>query len=856
MGEREPEPGTPGFPTAIGPDGPHDGTLLASNPELSTLTRVALPDEPGPPLAASAGGRALAMPPGLLHEGLLGRGAMGEVHRVRDPALNRFMALKVLQGANADRRASLQRFLEEAQITAQLQHPGIVPVHQIGTLPDGRLYFLMQEVRGRTLAVVIHELHRASTVEGWGTGASGLTFRRLIDVFRVVCEAVAYAHQRGVIHRDLKPDNLMVGSHGEVQVMDWGIAKVLGTLHGSAPGREDGPVQSVVTTPRDQSTRAGAVFGTPCYMAPEQARGQTDALDARTDVYALGAILFTILYGARPYRRFPSDVAIARVAGGSPPEVPTGARPPVPDELERICARAMAFDPEERFPDAAALASAVLDWLDGAARRERALALVREASISVPEVRRLRAESERVRGAARFALERVPPWAPEADKRSAWRDLDSADALEARAELLEIEIEQLLQGALGHDPDCLEARSLLADRWYRAHEQADRDRDRVASRRAEALWRAQVRALPARSPARRRHERLLRGEGQLSLHLQPHGVRVALARYELRGRRLQPGPRRDLGRTPVEPQNLPHGSYLLYIDAPGGEVRVPVAIPRAGTVFVAADEGGERPLVLPAAGELGPDDVFVAAGLSRLGGDPAAIGGLPARSVWLPSFIMQRFPVTNHQYCDFLDDLVRRGLTEQALQHVPREKAGTVGQLGAILYGRRADGTFFTRADADGDLWLPQWPVFNVSWEGAVAYARWRAERDGLDWRLPTSDEWERAARGADGRFYPWGDQLDPSWCCMRDSHPGGARPSVVDGFPVDESPFGVRGLAGNARDWCSDALSEDRRVNRGGNWLGNAREARLADQHDHVIGHRAAEIGFRLARSVAGAPP
>ncbi len=492
----------------------------------------------------------------------------------------------------------------------------------------------------------------------------------------------------------------------------------------------------------------------------------------------------------------------------------------------------------------------MLAWLDGAARREKALALVVQAGWAMPEADRLRAEAADVRAAAERGLEQVPLWAQESEKAPFWAEIDRADGLVARAELLEIEVERLLQGALGQDPDNVEARERLAERWRRAFELAEAARDGAALRRAEALWRVQVAALPAGSAQRARHEVLLRGTGALPVHTVPDGVPVSIARYVPSGRRLGPGPRRALGRTPLAELPLEAGSYLLFLEAPGGPVRLPVVLERGRTTHVAADAAGRAPLRLPTGGELGDDDVFVAAGASRLGGDSAAIGGRPGRVAWIESFILRRHPVTNAEFIAFLDDLVATGREDEALRHVPREKAGTTGQAGAMIYGRRADGGFCVRADADGDVWAPDWPVFNVDWYGAAAYAAWLAARTGKPWRLPTSDERERAGRGADGRFYPWGDVLDPSWCNMRDSRPGRAAPAVVDAFPVDESPFGVRGLAGNVRDWCADLVVGDRRINRGGFWLGNAREARLADQHDHVPVHRAAEIGFRLARS------
>ena len=181
------------------------------------------------------------------------------------------------------------------------------------------------------------------------------------------------------------------------------------------------------------------------------------------------------------------------------------------------------------------------------------------------------------------------------------------------------------------------------------------------------------------------------------------------------------------------------------------------------------------------------------------------------------------------------------------------------------------------RPDSEGDVWLPDQPVIMVHWGCAVGYCRWLAERSQQPWRLPGELEWEKAARGVDGRFFPWGDVLDPSWCCMRDSYPGRSELAVVDSFAVDESPFGVRGCAGNVRDFCADlftkegpmtvagrveasvlpasvdlSLSASRRVVRGGSWHPSQVDARLADRYSSVPSFRYAHRGFRLARSLA----
>ena len=760
----------------------------------------------------------------FVDQGVIGEGGMGVVHRVLDRALNRSMAMKILKERLSAKPMIVARFLEEAQLTAQLAHPGVVPVHELGQLDDGRYYFTMKEVEGDTLR---HTLR--SRRHTW-------TFRRLIDAFWRVCDAVAHAHGRGVVHRDLKPANILIDGGGSVLVVDWGIARVM--------GRRDLAVEVGELAPPSRSARAteGARFegitGTPAYMSPEQARGDVDAVDLRSDVYSLSMILFELLWERRAYAGRDAREVLDKVIAG-PPELPEGG----PEALVAIYLKASARDPELRYPSARELADALLGWLDGVRQRERAWEMVDRSRALTPTVTDLRTRAAEQRAASTAALADVPAWAPEEDKAEGWRLASSAEALEREAALEEVAQEQLLQGALAHAE--LPAAHLDLARLHQSrHAAAEARRDPFADQHAARLE-AHVKALPAAEPVRAALVAWLEGRGALTVSSLPPGVSVIARRYEARNRRLIPGPAIALGETPIVAVPLPMDSYQLTLSAPGlAPVQAPVVIRRQQTTTL----GGVR---LPLSSALEPDDCYVPAGAFLSGGDPSAIGSLPAARVAVGSFVMRRFPVTNAAYIRFLDDLVVRGREAEALVHAPRERGGTVGGAGALIYGYEG-GRFTLRPDVHGDLWEADWPVLMVSWEGASAYAAWAAERSGLAWRLPTSAEWEKAARGVDGRFYPWGDALDPSWCCMRDSHQGAQLPAVVDSFPVDESPYGVRGLGGNARDWCADRTADGRYINRGGFWLGNAREARSADLHFHPGTHRAAEISFRLVRSLA----
>jgi tetratricopeptide (TPR) repeat protein/serine/threonine protein kinase len=228
-----------------------------------------------------------------LVEEKIGQGGMGVVYRVHDPALKRMLAVKVVQRQHQGNPDLKRRFLEEAELMAQLQHPGIAPLHDVGELPDGRPYFSMKLIRGRTLAQLLQE--RPSPTHD---------LPRFLAIFGQLCQTLAYAHNRHLLHRDLKPSNVMVGAFGEVQVMDWGLAKVLGSARTSETGiqlEDPSTLATVRTAEDDLLTQEGAVMGTPAYMAPEQARGELEHLDERADVFGLGALLCVLLTSQPPY---------------------------------------------------------------------------------------------------------------------------------------------------------------------------------------------------------------------------------------------------------------------------------------------------------------------------------------------------------------------------------------------------------------------------------------------------------------------------------------------------------------------------------------------------------------------------
>jgi serine/threonine-protein kinase len=335
-------------------------------------------------------------------DGEIARGGMGCVLKGRDPDLNRDVALKVLRDELRDRPEAVRRFVEEAQIGGQLQHPGIVPIYELGTMADRRPFFSMKLVKGHTLAALLRGRERPAD-----------NLPRFLAIFEQVCQTVAYAHARGVIHRDLKPSNVMVGSFGEVQVMDWGLAKVL--ARGEAddePHRVQAPDETVVeTTVRSGSdadaSRAGSIIGTAAYMPPEQARGEITRVDERADVFALGSILCELLTGQPAYAGSSSSELVQRAANADLSDALAHLDACGADaELVALARSCLAPAVAARPRDAGAVAAAIGAYLAGVQARLKKAELARvEAQARADEEAKRRVLSDRLAAEAQARAE-------------------------------------------------------------------------------------------------------------------------------------------------------------------------------------------------------------------------------------------------------------------------------------------------------------------------------------------------------------------------------------------------------------------------------------------------------------------
>jgi eukaryotic-like serine/threonine-protein kinase len=753
----------------------------------------ALPDGPRSPISSVpfdpevAGPMSMGSLPGRLRGPRysivepLGRGGVGKVVASLDYEIGRVVALKTLrQGIEAEDHV-VRRFLHEARITAKLEHPNIVPVYDLGALPNGEPYYTMRVVKKQSLGDV---LDRPTLRAAW-------PLVRLLGAFVQLCRALAYAHSRGVLHGDIKPDNILLGDFGEVYLADWGLARV-------------DTASEMRSTLGDSSPPPGFTAptgGTPGYLAPEVAIGKWEQVDQRSDLFALGVILYEILTGKHPYG-FGTDYSTLLSAYERDPVPPRQIAPGCPLLLEDLCLALLARSPADRPASADEVATQIEDFLEGAKekerRREEARRLCEQARLPVQRYHELDAEQQHLGTVARQVLREIEGWESVERKRAAWRIQDRIAEAEREEALALAQAIELYTKALGYDTEYGEAHKGLADLYWSRARNADKQR-----RGATQIY---YEALVLEHDVDGHYAALIRADAALSLRSTPSGAHVVAQRYNEQDRVMVAGEERFLGRTPFENARLEPGAYLITIRSPGHvDARYPVLLGRG------AHHEGIVQLYEP--DKIGDGFVYVPGGVVTLGGDPEAIDPIPRQEVVVDDFAIAEFPVTLRQYSEFLEFVHARSHEELA-KRAPHDFRGSEAYLRRGQDGTWQASELIIEGEArklfplqEGHLWRV--PVHLIDWFDAREYCRWLSQKLGVKIRLPTEAEWEKAARGADGRFYPWGDQFDPTFCLMRESRPFMQQPEPVGSFPTDVSPYGVRDMAGGMREWVGDIFGE-----------------------------------------------
>jgi serine/threonine-protein kinase len=747
----------------------------------------------------------------------LGRGGAGEVVAAFDRKIRRVVALKTLQSPYASDKVVAARFIEEARVAAQLEHPNIVPVYDVGEMPNGEPFFTMRIVKKRSLRDVF-----ADRTGGWSRV-------RLLGVFLQIARALAYAHSRGVVHRDVKPENVLLGDFGEVYLTDWGIAKLMPQNTIEVRGDSGRPV------------RGGQMSGTPGYMSPEVILGEWEHVDHRADLFALGVMLYEILAGRLPFET-------VKQTAQDQPERPSRTFPDTPLLLEDLCLALLSKSPDDRPASAEDVAGQIESYLEGAKekarRKEEALTLSLRAAEPAKRHEDLERKGARLHTQAATLLAGIKAWEPVDKKRTAWGLEDLAQKADREAGIALAEAIDLYTRALGWDPSSAEAHRGLADLYWSRARMAEEQRRPALTAYYDAL---------VRDHDDGRYAAILKAAARISIDTDPSGARVTARRVFERDRLLVPGDPVELGTTPIREARLDPGSWVLTLRRDGyADVRYPVLLGRGAH--------HEATVNLYTREEIGEGFIYVPGGPTIIGGDPDAYDPLARQEIVVPDFAIGIFPVTMREYCTYLDTLD----DASALERAPHTMRGSEGLAVRKEAGRWAPVPEMIEGEArklfpieDGHLWNV--PAALVDWYDAVAYCQ------SLSVRLPSEVEWEKAARGADGRFYPWGDSFDPTFCKMRDSRPYQQQPEPVGTFAADASPYGVRDLAGNMRQWIGemvggptwDELSRESgptpvRCVRGGIWNGDHKWSRSASRSARIGAlSRGTGLSFRLAKDL-----
>ncbi|MBA2662325.1 MAG: SUMF1/EgtB/PvdO family nonheme iron enzyme [Bradymonadaceae bacterium] len=759
----------------------------------------------------------------LGHE--LGSGGGGRVVRAFDEVLGRTVAMKILHPAALVVPKTLARFVAEGQATGQLEHPNIVPIYDLGTLPSGELFYTMREVRRHTLREVLVGLKLNDAHY-----ADEYTLVRLINILKQICQAVHYAHVSGVIHRDLKPSNIMIGDYGEVLVMDWGLARVL-----------DRSVQTDLSRQGGELHEEGQTLGTPAYMPPEQARGELNDVDELSDTYSLGAILYEMLTLDAPFDGTTAIEIMWKVVD-SELDLPSSralAGRVVPEELERICMRAMHKEKEQRFSSAKELHDNLEDWIEGIQPREAARKVQAGAEAAHSYARSLEQIGELDEQVRRMATS-IEDWEPIERKRELWTLEDQREQTQATSAHAFGEAVACFTQALAYQADNALARTGLADLCWQRFAQAEAHGDVADS----IYFRALVEQYDATKYARQ-----FEGNVNLRVFTEPEDARVTLFPFQEVDRRLVASDESTLGNSPLLAENLSIGSHLLVMEHPDHPtIRQPMFLERGRDLNLH--------IRLPHHDELQAGFVFVPGGECIIGGDRRAFDPMPSKRTFVASFFCARLPVTFGQYLQWVNALHEQD-ADEALRRAPQ----TRGSEGLLI-----------RYDISLGEWVPdeiliegparklypvgkgheaKLPVVGIRAEDAEAYGRWRGQIDGRPYRLPSAQEWEKASRGVDGRWFPWGNRFDATFCKMRFSRPDLPQLEPVGSFVDDTSPYGVRDMGGGVQEWCAeaDAVIVDRPI-KGGAWNQDARSCRLASRLDVLAAARTAGIGFRLVYS------
>lgn len=672
---------------------------------------------------------------------LLGQGGMSSVHKVLDHKIGREVAIKRLD-PKIDGVARLN-FLLEAKVMSQLDHPGILPLYDV-------IYSNLKmagEVVGYTMRIATHSSFYDYLLEN-----PLIEVHKLCHILRQVALTLEHAHIRGVLHRDIKPQNILLGAEGEVYLTDWGVCTLL-------PSHPD----YHLLNPQLKK----ALVGTPSYMPPEQSYVDHSLLSIRTDVYGLGASLYFALTTKPPYPGGKLSQVIERVKTGlfrAPHEIweAKGEDFPYPQILEEICLKALSKDPNLRYQSAREFAEALEQFSTGALEQER---LQESAEISfnlgldhfehfkyLLDVQR---DFLTKVGQARSIYKRHRN---DKNRLNLWRLEEELDELSSPQETCFSNAISAFQNTLRDWPDHEKAKRVLSQMYRLRYDDAVEKNDSAMMIFFEDRIREFSREIDLYEFDR---------PSEITFTEVPKGTQIQIFRTQLKRYNSPIVKHLELENFNDQTVYLKRGKYLIkFIHSEATLSCIPITC----NLFTRLTLRPELP--------------------KRL--------SLPSNFAYTKAHIaVSKRPVTIAEYFEFLNDLPQN----EADKHIPRYHQ--------TPYAKRADSGRYEvpYIDAEGDEWQADWPVILVNYHDANAYAKWLSKRLSRTVRLPSAEEWLYAASGGDNRKYPWGMAFDSSLCVMRESHGGRPNPVKVGSRSSDCSPFGIYDVAGTCCQWSSSPV-------------------------------------------------
>ncbi len=786
--------------------------------------------------------------PDFSNMGELGRGGTGLVMGATDAALGRLVAVKLLLPEYRFSRDHIERIIREARATAQLEHPNIVPMHSLGIDKKYGVYFTMKRLQGETLRNILRQLR-----DGNPEYIFEYPWTKLLAIYLKACQGVSYAHSKGAIHRDLKPENILIGKYGEVTIIDWGLVRKMKPVKTSVDvsddreftvERNDGKEEIRFAT-KEQSnlTVDDFINGTPRYMAPEQAIGLNSKLDHRCDIYAMGVILYEILTYHNPFAslKIESEVLNA-VTNGTylPPRQTKPNGKGISPELEAICLKAMALEREDRYQSVtdlihdvynqqnerevtaykAAWHASLLKW---SKRNPIKVAVLIGACMAVIasafsvllldhfSYRTYISQIQELRERGKVCLQELGKLLD--DRALLVQNLPMFSSYAGYEGSANLKIEEKESELVNiYDQAYLTLNGLSAISQQRA--MVNKIREQIIVERLEFAkkyqrmgeinrWLGMARAefgvnfqycTPKMNAFLSEMEKFRRGDCLVHIVSQPFGAEMEIFpilqtpsdnSLTVSAEPLKiPMLSRQAGKYP-----LPKGNYLLKFFLPGRPaVLYPLYLQHGETLDLMV----QIPKSIPA------EMVYVPGGRCLLGGK--ASQSAQFRNANVPGFFILEREVTFAEYLEFwlsIDD------ESESAQHLSMVHLTPGNQ--APIPAWTPDGQLISSLSLSN-------PVVGISAESAMAYCRWLSLESGQNCRLPSADEWEKAARGVDGRLFPWGNFFDSGKSFIRENLSANmtyGRWAPPRQFPGDVSVYGAFDMAGNVREWTGSVFTD-----------------------------------------------